>query len=601
VSPIPGALKIRRSCSIRAAARCAGILTAATLAVVPAGAAGSPLPPQIHTVAGGGTCSGAVTSLGPCDGISATSTPIVGARSVAALPAGGFLYVDSYNDLVREVLPSGKVVTVAGTSADGKNPSNLSQYLPSTTDVDCVPATESGLDNPVAVAALPDGSFLITENGDGSGDGRVRLVSTDGIITTVAGVPPDTSACPGAGITDTGTSGLDYPSDAVPTANGGVLIADTYGDVNADGSAGAIMLLSSTDPGATIQQIAGGASGAGSCDDATSSCQGVQAWDTQLDVPDSVSEIPGDAGAYLISEYGSDAVREISQESLTGTFTTVAGQPGSYGYSGDGGRATAALLDQPDQVLALSGGGFLIVDTANNVVREVAPDGIISTIAGNGISGYTGDGGDATAAPLSGPSAVTVTNQNVILIADDNNGAIREITQPSVSMFSITPSRPNGRHRWYTRDPIVSVNSTRSNTINCVLDPIQAPPAFAAMVPGCTYAGAGAPIIMDGIHTLYAASQNIFGDQENPVSITFKVDATPPTITCDRKPVFRYGQRTAEVTAVLKDAVSGPASRRLKVRVNTHRLGAHKARVRGRNRAGLSTTVQCPYVVRART
>jgi hypothetical protein len=557
------------------------------LAIAPAAAASVQPPPQIHTIAGGGGCSGAaaVASLGSCDNVAATSVAIQGARWVSPAPGGGYLYIDYGDDLVREVSASGTVTTVAGTSTV-----TSTGAAPDTTDVDGVPATSSGLDDPVAAAALPDGAILITEY-QGA---RVRLVSPglpgQAIITTIAGIPP-TAGDPGPTPGNNGSSGpgtaieLNYPSDATPTAAGGVLIADTYNN--------RVLLLSSTKPGATVEQIAGG----GGCIDATSSCAGLQASQVQLDRPDSVSELPGGIGGYLVSEYGADAVRLITQDARTGAFITVAGEPGTPGYSGDGGPATSAQLDRPEDAVSTLSGGIVIADTGNNVVREVTAEGSISTIAGDGLLGYTGDGGAATAAELSAPSAVAAIPSG-ILIADGNNGAIREVTESPVSTIRLQPARPNGAQGWYKTDPTVTVTSTEGAASACELDPIEAPPAYGALPPGCQYSP-GEPFLGDGIHTIFAAAENGFGDQEVPESLTFKVDATPPSVTCPKKPVFRYGQK-AQLTAVLKDAVSGPAKRSLKVRPDTHRAGSQTVKVRGTNRAGVSATVKCDYSVRAR-
>jgi hypothetical protein len=135
-----------------------------------------------------------------------------------------------------------------------------------------------------------------------------------------------------------------------------------------------------------------------------------------------------------------------------------------------------------------------------------------------------------------------------------------------------------------------------------VLDPGQAPPVFGAIAPGCAYAG-GAVVTTDGAHTIYAASENSFGDQENPVSLAFKVDTTPPKITCGgtpgaKEPVFTYRQGGAAVAATLSDSVSGPATLAVLAHPSTLTLGAHRASVRGSNLAGVSKTVNCPYFVR---
>ena len=580
-----------------AAAVAAGV---AMLLLGPGCSLADPLPPQIHTVAGGGTCSLSQTfSGGTCDAVAATSTSIGSTRSVSPLPTGGYLYVDETDDLVREVQPNGQVITVAGTMT----PDLQNQYVPDTTDVDGIPATHSGLDDPVAVAVLPNGGFLITE----FGGSRVRLVSPGlpghATITTIAGIPPSSSSSaptPGSTCVATPPSGspclgtqeeLNHPSDAEPTASGGVLIADTYNN--------RILLLASATTGATVEQIAGG----GSCadDSTTSSCDGMQASRVALDLPTAVSEFPYDPGSYLFAEYGADAVRRISSETPSGTFTTVAGTQGSPGYTGDGGPATAAQISAPEGVTATPNGGFVIADTGNQVIRQVSPSGTIATIAGTpGQPDYAGDGGDATAASLNTPTEAAPTLDGGILIADEGNGAIREITEPSVSYFAITPSAPNGKDGWYVTAPDLTVGATQLATVQCELNPPEAPPAYGAILTVCPYSPTDAAL-PDGTDTIWAASQNGFGDQENPISATYKVDTTPPTIKCASPlQAFAYGERT-KLTATLTDSLSGPSSKALAVHVSTKVVGAGRARVTGADNAGKSQTVTCHYDVSART
>ena len=130
--------------------------------------------------------------------------------------------------------------------------------------------------------------------------------------------------------------------DAQPSAGGGVLIADTYNN--------RIMLLSPNRPSrqSLRSQVVAAATTLGG----TQSCEGVAASDVEVHHPDSVSELQNGSGGYVFAEYEESAVREVSQEAPTGTgtFTTVAGEPGSLGYTGDGGPATSAQLDVPEQV-----------------------------------------------------------------------------------------------------------------------------------------------------------------------------------------------------------------------------------------------------------
>ena len=110
----------------------------------------------------------------------------------------------------------------------------------------------------------------------------------------------------------------------------------------------------------------------------------------------------------------------------TFTISTVAGT-GSAAFSGDGGPATLASIDDPNGVAGTHDGGFLIADTVNNRVRLVAPDGTIDTVAGNGVAGYNSDGQDATGAKLNLPEGVAALPDGAFLIADTVNRRIRRV------------------------------------------------------------------------------------------------------------------------------------------------------------------------------
>jgi hypothetical protein len=128
-------------------------------------------------------------------------------------------------------------------------------------------------------------------------------------------------------------------------------------------------------------------------------------------------------GGYLIADSDNNRVRRVWAD---GTITTVAGN-GSAGASGDGGPATAAALRAPYGVSALPDGTFVIADQGNHEIRKVTPDGKISTIAGTGVAGYSGDGGPATAAKLSMPHAVEAEADGSVLIVDTGNHRIRRV------------------------------------------------------------------------------------------------------------------------------------------------------------------------------
>ena len=128
-------------------------------------------------------------------------------------------------------------------------------------------------------------------------------------------------------------------------------------------------------------------------------------------------------GGFLIADANNRRIRRVSP---AGTITTVAGT-GTAGFSGDGGPATAAQLT-PSGVAATADGGFLIADGVNHRIRRVSPDGTITTVAGTGTAAFSGDGSPATAARLSSPAGVAPTADGGFLIADTNNHRIRRVS-----------------------------------------------------------------------------------------------------------------------------------------------------------------------------
>jgi hypothetical protein len=119
-------------------------------------------------------------------------------------------------------------------------------------------------------------------------------------------------------------------------------------------------------------------------------------------------------GGFLLAEQRTSRVRRVAPG---GTITTVAGT-GQAGFSGDGGPATAAALNHPRGIAPTADGGYLIADTGNARIRRVAPDGAISTVAGDGHLGTRGDGGPATAAPLRRPTDVAALPGGGFAIVD---------------------------------------------------------------------------------------------------------------------------------------------------------------------------------------
>lgn len=131
------------------------------------------------------------------------------------------------------------------------------------------------------------------------------------------------------------------------------------------------------------------------------------------------------AGNIYFSETGNHTIRKIN--AATGIITTIAGT-GAWGYTGDNGRADSARLSQPNSVFVDKEGYIYISDFGNNVIRAITPDGIITTIAGTGSHGYSGDGGPPKSATFRGPTAVFADDSGYIYIADGDNSVIRKMT-----------------------------------------------------------------------------------------------------------------------------------------------------------------------------
>jgi len=132
------------------------------------------------------------------------------------------------------------------------------------------------------------------------------------------------------------------------------------------------------------------------------------------------------SGNIYIADAYNYRIRKVS--AVTGIITTVAGN-GTSGYAGDGATATLAELSEPNGVVVDGLGNIYIADTYNNRIRKIRiSDGIITTVIGNGIAGYLGDSAMATSAQIAQPGGVTVDTAGNIFIADTYNNRIRKVT-----------------------------------------------------------------------------------------------------------------------------------------------------------------------------
>ena len=229
---------------------------------------------------------------------------------------------------------------------------------------------------------------------------RIRKVDADGTITTVAGTGMDGFSGDSGPAT---AAQLDFPTDIALDEAGNLYIADVSNH-----------RIRKVDPFGTISTVAGrGTAGfSGDSGPATSA---------QLYNPVGVT-VAGFGNIY-IADFSNHRIRKVD---AFGTITTVAGT-GTAGFSGDSGPATAAQLNRPRSVAADSSGNLYIVDSNNHRIRRVDADGTITTVAGTGTAGFSGDSGPATSAQLDSPTGVALDGSGNLYIADSNNHRIRKV------------------------------------------------------------------------------------------------------------------------------------------------------------------------------
>ncbi|WKK22294.1 NHL repeat-containing protein [Streptomyces olivoreticuli] len=340
--------------------------------------AASPYPDgTIVTVAGTGT-AGYVADGGPAAG-----TNLNYPRGVVVDSAGNLYICDQNNHRVRKVSPNGIITTVAGNGTAG--------FVS-----DGGPALGTPLNTPLGLAVDGARNLYIADYGNH----RVRKVTPNGIITTVAGNGQ-------AGFVSDGgpavATKLSSPHGVAVDAAGNLYIAD-YGNHR----------VRKVTPNGIITTVAGNGQ-AGFVSD------GGPAIATKLNGPTGVAVDA--AGNLYIGEWSGQRVRKVD---TNGIITTVAGN-GVAGYISDGGPAVATRLYTPGSVAVDAAGSLYIADYSNQRVRKVDADGIITTVAGDGVAGYVADGGPAVGTRLYGPIGVAVDTAGSLYIADHSNHRVRKV------------------------------------------------------------------------------------------------------------------------------------------------------------------------------
>ncbi len=379
------------------------------------------------------------------DGGPATSAMLSYSYGSALDRYGNLLVADTGNNRIRKITPAGIITTIAGNGTYGYSG-------------DGGDALQASLAGPSAVSEDPRGNVYVAD----SGNYVIRMIDAAGIIHTVAG--NHTYGFSGDGGPAT-LAQMTFAGGVLADTNGNFYIADTgnkrvrkvdstgkittyagngkFGNTGSGGSA----------TSASIAQPEGLLLSGGKLHISTST----NIWDVTLSTQiinivagnsNGTTGFTGDgnpalatafsgpwgmasdtSGDLIVADSGNNRVRKISSSNQV--VTTIAG-----GYIGDGAQATAASLNESlgdaSHITFDAAGNLYIADIDNHRVRKVSTAGEITTVAGTGISGYSGDGGLATAAELSFPGAVAIDGSGNIFIADTGNGIIRKVDSSGV-------------------------------------------------------------------------------------------------------------------------------------------------------------------------
>src|SRR5205814_1288016 len=240
------------------------------------------------------------------------------------------------------------------------------------------------------------------------------------------------------------------------------------------------------------------------------------------------------AGNLFIADFGNSRIRRV--DAATHVINTVVGTQG-FGFSGDGGLAASATLAGPADVAVDGEGNLFIADSGNSRIRRVdAATQVITTVAGNGTGGFSGDGGPATAAELAVPTGIAVDRVGNLFIADPINNRIREVvasqdTTPPVTSATASPG-PN-TNGWNNTNVTVSLNSTDSESGGSGVKQIQYALTGAQSVDTQTVPASAASVTIsaDGMTTLNYFGTDNAGNAEQSKALTVQIDKTPPVVS----------------------------------------------------------------------
>lgn len=316
-------------------------------------------------------------------------------HDIAADSAGNLFVADTGNDTIRMVTPAGVVTTLAGTvgtrgSVDGTG--SFAQF-----------------NFPWGLSVDSAGNLYVAD----SGSNVIRKVTSSGVVTSLAGSSGNAGFADGTGTAAQFTN----PTGITLGSAGNLYVADASNDT-----------IRKITPAGVVTTVAGSAT------DRSNLERDGSVVVARFDTPNDVAV--DSAGNVFVADTGNSTIRMITPGGIVSTLAGTAGNRGMVD-----GVGSAAWLNRPEGLAIDSTGTLHVADTANNAIREVAPDGTVSTLAGFGLAGSKGSAdGLGAAARFNEPSGVAVDGSGNIYVADSYNTTIRKIAPDgTVSTVAGTP------------------------------------------------------------------------------------------------------------------------------------------------------------------